>query len=227
MREAKAAFKGTILVADDHQLVRSALVQLLRRHLRPRRILEAEQFEQVIAHLETRDIALAIVDLGMPGLTGAADLKRMRQLQPNARMMVLSGSQAQADILDVLKAGMHGYVIKSQRSQELIAKVRHVLSGEIYVPPLLADLALDSDRSAASRADAEAGSAAQSQARASLTQRQMQVLEGIVGGKSNKQIAQRLSIAEGTVKMHLAGLLRVLGASNRAHAAALGKQYLA
>ncbi len=225
MRGAKKVFQGTILIADDHQLVRSGLVQLLRTRLRPRKILEAERFEQVIAHLEATDITLAIVDLGMPGLKGAADLKRMRKLRPNARMMVLSGSKSQADIIDVLKAGMHGYVIKSQTSHELIAKVRYVLSGETYVPPLLADLAIDSDQ--APTAHTDAGSAAQSQSRASLTQRQMQVLEGIVGGKSNKQIAQRLGIAEGTVKMHLASLLRALGARNRAHAAALGKQYLA
>jgi DNA-binding NarL/FixJ family response regulator len=222
---ARKSFRGTVLIADDHQLVRAGLVQLLRRCLGARKIVEAVCFEDVIAHLASPQIALAIVDLGMPGLTGAADLKRMREARPNARMVVLSGSASQADILDALKAGMHGYIIKSQTSDELIAKLRYVLSGEIYVPSRLADLALDAAPAAAAHPDQQPSPTPGQ--RKALSRRQLQVLEGIVEGKSNKRIAQELNIAEGTVKMHLASLFRVLGASNRAHAAAQGKQYLA
>jgi DNA-binding NarL/FixJ family response regulator len=221
---AKKGFHGTVLIADDHQLVRAGLVQLLRRCLRAGKIVEAVRFEEVIACLETSEVELAIVDLGMPGLKGAADLKRLRELRPSARMVVLSGSTSQADILDALKAGMHGYIIKSQTSEELIDKLRYVLSGEIYVPPLLADLALDPAPAATAHAGPKSG--LQPGAHKALSSRQRQVLKGLVEGKSNKEIAQDLRIAEGTVKMHLAGLFRVLGATNRAHAAALGKQYL-
>lgn len=214
---AKGEFQGTVLIADDHEVVRLGLVQLLRRSLRARKILQAVSFEEVVAHLEAADVALAIIDLGMPGLTGADDLRRVRDVCPNARFVVLSGSTSRTDILDALAAGMHGYVVKSQTSEELIDKLRYVLSGEIYVPPLLADLALEP----------EPRSGPQGSARLSaqdLSNRQLQVLKGIVEGKSNKEIAQDLAIAEGTVKMHLANLFRVLGATNRAHAAALGKQ---
>lgn len=217
---AKNVFQGTVLIADDHPVVRMGLVQLLRSSLRARKIVEAVCFEEVIARLEESDVALAIVDLGMPGLTGAGDLKRMRHLRPDAKMVVLSGSTSQADILDALKAGMHGYIIKSQTSEELIDKLRYVLSGEIYVPPMLADLALDPAPPALSKPGLQLA------AHKALSSRQRQVLKGLVEGKSNKEIAQDLEIAEGTVKMHLASLFRALGATNRAHAAALGKQYL-
>ena len=215
---AKGEFQGTVLIADDHEVVRLGLVQLLRRSLRAKKIVEAVCFEGIITHLEASDVALAIVDLGMPGLTGAGDLRRMRDLRPNARIVVLSGSTSRTDILNALAAGMHGYVVKSQTSEELVAKLRYVLSGEIYVPPILAELALEpGPRTAPQRG-------AQLAAQEFLSSRQRQVLKGLVQGRSNKEIAQDLKIAEGTVKMHLASLFRALGATNRAHAAALGKQ---
>jgi DNA-binding NarL/FixJ family response regulator len=215
---AKGEFQGTVLIADDHEVVRLGLVQLLRRSLRAKKIVESVCFESIITHLETSDVTLAIVDLGMPGLTGAGDLRRMRDLRPNARIVVLSGSTSRTDILNALAAGMHGYVVKSQTSEELIAKLRYVLSGEIYVPPILAELAHEPAPGTAPRRGAQLA------ARELLSSRQRQVLKGLVQGRSNKEIAQDLKIAEGTVKMHLASLFRALGATNRAHAAALGKQ---
>jgi DNA-binding NarL/FixJ family response regulator len=202
-RRAKGEFRGTVLIADDHDLYRTALVQVLRRYLKINRILEAVSFAEVLEHLKQENPTLAIVDLGMPGLSSPKDIARMRLLRPDALVVVLSASDRRKDILEALSAGVHGYIVKSERTDQLIGRLRHILSGEVYVPPILAELP--------------------SHAEVTLTIRQRQVLKGVVEGKANRQIANALSIAEGTVKLHLAALFRVLGATNRAHVAALGK----
>jgi DNA-binding NarL/FixJ family response regulator len=131
---------------------------------------------------------------------------------PDILVVVLSGSECRGDILRSLSAGAHGYIVKNQQTDQLIRRLRHILSGEVYVPASLAELLPDS------------GGVALAEPVAHVSKRQRQVLKGLVEGKSNKEIAQVLNVAEGTVKLHLAALFRQLGASNRAHAAALGKQ---
>ena len=210
-------FQGAVLIADDHAIFRVGLMQLLRRCLKVKRFLEAGCFTEVLDRLKDKDLTLAIVDLLMPGLPGPRDIARIRLLRPDLQVVVLSASEARADILDALAAGAHGYIVKSQHTDQLISRLRYILSGEIYVPPILAELPPKADEVA----EPARGGASEQRP---LSSRQRQVLEGLVEGKSNKEIAQALNVAEGTVKMHLAALFRVLGASNRAHAAALGKQ---
>src|SRR5262245_29659341 len=204
-------FQGTVLVADDHAVFRIGLVQLLRSRLKIKRFLEAECLAEVTAHLKDQALGLAIIDLRMPGMTGAKDLARIRRQRPDVQIVVVSASEAREDILHALAAGVHGYIVKSQNTDQLIDRLCYILSGEIYVPPILAEPpAADATQRANKR----------------LSGRQQQVLKALVEGKSNKEIAKGLNVAEGTVKMHLAALYRVLGASNRAHAAALGKQLI-
>jgi len=207
----KSEFRGTVLLADDDVLFRMGLLQLLRRRLKVKRFLEAASFLEVSEHLKQKDMTLAIVDLRMPGLSGAKDIAQIRLVRPDVLVVVLSGSDRREDILDALSAGVHGYIVKSQDTDQLADRLRYVLSGEIYVPPILAEPSSNRDVRPEQRI---------------LSNRQRQVLRGIVEGKSNKEIAQALDVAEGTVKMHLSALFRVLGAINRAHAAVLGKQLL-
>jgi DNA-binding NarL/FixJ family response regulator len=208
---AKSVFDGTILVADDHDVFRLGLISLLRRGLGAKRILEAQRFEQVLELLNSTNVALAILDLSMPGLRSADELAQIRTRHPATHLVVLSASQSRKDILDSLSAGVHGYIVKTQPVDELIDKLRYVLSGQIYAPPLLAEPPSPSEMPPSTKA---------------LSARQLEVLKCLIAGKSNKEIAQELKIAEGTVKIHLATLFRVLGASNRAHAVALGKQLI-
>jgi DNA-binding NarL/FixJ family response regulator len=204
--------QGAVLIADDHAIFRIGLIQLLRRYLKVKRFLEAACFAEVLERLKDKDLTLAIVDLRMPGLSAPKDIARLRLLRPDARIVVLTASEAREDILDAMAAGAHGYIVKSQHTDELIAKLRYILSGEIYVPPILADLSPHADEVA--------------EPARSLSSRQREVLKGLVEGKSNKEIAQALNVAEGTVKMHLAALFRVLDATNRAHAVALGRRLI-
>jgi len=218
MRErAVGEFRGTVLIADDHQVFRMGLAQLLRRHLKVKKLLEAGCFADAMDHLQNKDLTLAIVDLRMPGLAGPKGLAQMRLRRPEAQIVVLSASDSREDILGALSAGVHGYIVKSQHTDQLIERLRYILSGEIYVPPVLAERPTEA---------LPTPEAARAQPMQSLSHRQRQVLMGLVEGKSNKEIAQALNVAEGTVKMHLAALFRVLGATNRAHAVAMGKQLI-
>jgi DNA-binding NarL/FixJ family response regulator len=212
-----AAFEGSVLIADDHAVYRMGLMDLLRRRLNVTRFCEAACFSEVTDIVKSTDVSLALIDLRMPGLSGPEDIAGLRRLRPEARIVVLSGSDAREDILDALSAGVHGYIVKSQPLEELVEKLRYVLSGEIYVPPILAQQPLPA-------AGGHGAGSGAPRLQAELSDRQRQVLQGLIEGKSNKQIAKALNVAEGTVKMHLAALFRALGASNRAHAAALGKR---
>jgi DNA-binding NarL/FixJ family response regulator len=135
------------------------------------------------------------------------------------RVVVVSGSDSREDILAALAAGVHGYIVKTQRTKALIDQLRYVLRGEIYVPPSLAQrpspLAERPMRHAEPSPTAEM-----------LSERRRQVLKGLVEGLSNKEIARQLGVSEGTVKMHIAALFRILGATNRTHVVALGKELL-
>jgi DNA-binding NarL/FixJ family response regulator len=218
-RRAKSEFQGTVLIADDHEVFRIGLVQLLRRSLKVKRFLEAECFSQVVEHLQDQTVTLTILDLRMPGLESAKEITRLRLIRPEAQVVVLSASESRKDIVEALSAGAHGYIVKSQNTDQLVDRLRHVLSGEIYVPAVLAELR-------AEPAEGTAPSPGTQHEQKALSRRQRQVLRELVEGKSNKEIARSLNVAEGTVKIHLAALFRILGATNRAHAVALGKQLI-
>ena len=208
-------FQGTVLIADDHEIYRFGLVQLMRRSLKAKRFLQAACFAEVLEHLRDKDVSLVILDLKMPGLTASTEIRRLRLLRPDARMVVLSGSESREDILGCLSAGAHGYIVKNQQTDQLISRLRYILSGEIYIPASLAETS-----------GATSSEPVDKLQKLELSKRQRQVLKGLIEGKSNKEIAQALNIAEGTVKIHLAALFRLLGAANRAHAVALGKQLI-
>lgn len=218
-REKAGEIRGTVLIADDHEVFRFGLAQLLRRSMGVKKVIEAESFAEALKQLDDPDLTLAIFDLGMPGITGPHDLTLVRQRRPGVRVVVLTASESRNDILGSLEAGVHGFIIKSERTDALIARLRYVASGEIYVPPILAE-------SPGAVEPAATGADELEQGEQTLSDRQKDVLRGLVKGLSNKEIARELGLSEGTVKMHIAALFRALGAANRAHAAALGKHLL-
>lgn len=207
----------TLLIADDHEVFRFGLAQVLRHALTLESVVEAASFDETIARLSDPRLFAAILDLGMPGLERPEDLSRVRRLRPDIRLIVLSGSEARDDILAALAAGAHGYIVKNASAPSLVDHIRTILGGTIYVPPSLADLPPEPGR-------AEPQPASRNPSIGSLTCRQRDVLQLIAQGLSNKRIAHALSISEGTVKMHVTSILRVTGASNRAQAAALGRR---
>lgn len=201
----------SVLIADDHELFRSGLRQLLVDELDAERVREAETFDQAVDLLSAEGAGdLILVDLRMPGMAGAETLAALRDGFPDAKVAVVSAWEGRDEILAALGAGVHGYVPKSLSAAEIAKALREVLSGRIYVPSNIG------------RRDQGAVQIAQTHALAmdALTARQKDVLEELLKGRASKEIARTLAIAEGTVKIHLAAIYRALGVRTRAEAIA-------
>lgn len=202
---------STALIADDHELFRVALSELLTRHHGCGRVIAASSFDEAMDHLDGEPgIGLALFDLVMPGMSGAGGLAAVRRSFPETRVVVVSGSERREDILAALAAGVHGYIPKTLSLPAIDAALRRVLQGEVYVPAVLAALPPDS----APRPDAESRAPA-------LTGRQREVLALLREGRSNKEIARALGLGPGTVKVHVAAVLRALGVASRTGVATL------
>jgi DNA-binding NarL/FixJ family response regulator len=133
---------------------------------------------------------------------------------------VVSGSESRRDILLALEAGVHGYMPKTLGIAELASALRTVLNGSIYVPPSLADIASLAPEPLGEPAQTPAP--IQSNSVSPLTPRQREVLDLVVKGKTNKEIALTLKLGEGTVKIHMVALFRYFGVNTRAAAAVAG-----
>lgn len=210
-----------VLIADDDQFFRMALKSILLTRLNVSEVIETGSFDEALEQLSERtDVFLALIDLQMPGVENAMSLRVVRESFPKLRTAVVSSSQQRHDIIAALNAGVHGYVPKGLGPTELTSALRLILNGTMFVPRSLADLsAEDGDKVSIS-------AAAYPRDVSSLTPRQRQVLELLISGKSNKEIARGLKLGEGTVKIHMAALFRSLGVPNRAAAAVVGARLL-
>jgi DNA-binding NarL/FixJ family response regulator len=186
---------------------------------------EADCLEGALIAIEAQgNLDLILMDLNMPGFVSFDTLREARECYPRARFMILSASDAKEDVLESLAAGLHGFVSKLQLDDEIVAAVKYVLSGCIYVPPWLAHLSVLAP-SRCSNLGLPSHARDQSPP-PRLTPRQRDVLPLLARGMSNKEIARTLKIAEATTKIHAAGLCRLLGAKNRAEAAVAARVLL-
>jgi DNA-binding NarL/FixJ family response regulator len=210
------------LVADDDAYFRMAVVSILKQKLGFSDVEEAESLEEALAKLaEMPTVEAALFDLSMPGMKTPTNLRSVRNCIPGARLAVVSGSQNKNDILLSLQAGAHGYIPKSFTISELTSALTSIFDGQIYVPPLLADL---EEEQVLAPEDPTAIHEELSPS-VNLTPRQREVLELLIKGKSNKEIARILEISRGTIKIHLNAIFRHFGVTNRAAAAVAGTRY--
>jgi len=198
-----------VLIADDHPLVRDALARTLRCVQPDAEVLEAADFASALRVLQTEAPRLALVDLHMPGMERVDGVRRLRLLCPAVPLVVASGEDDPAVIRAALAAGAVGFLPKAESPDVLQQALRLVLGGGTYTPPqALADL----QPGAAPRPDASG-----------LTPRQTDVLRCLMRGQPNKLIARELGLTEGTVKIHIAAILRVLQARNRTEAVVVAR----
>jgi DNA-binding NarL/FixJ family response regulator len=193
-----------VLLADDHPLFREGVKPVLQKLDPGLEIIEAIDYPSAFATMhQVREVDLALIDLYMPGMSGVEGVIRFRAAFPGIPLVVLSASELAEDIQRLLAAGALGYVTKSSPSEVILGALRLVLAGGVYVPPSLLEHHLPEHETA----------------RASpLTSRQLEVLRELVKGQSNKQIATALEVTEGTVKIHLAAIFRILKVNNRTEA---------
>jgi two-component system nitrate/nitrite response regulator NarL len=201
-----------IVIADDHPLYREALAIVFERAGDIDMAGSVENFDAALAAVGGGDVALALLDLDMPGMNGVTGITRLREHHPGTRVAVISGSLGAAKIREALSAGACGYLPKTFEPHMILAAVRLMLSGAIYVPP---DALVEAGANMPGRDRSSPGGSG------SLTPRELEVLRMLTKGSANKEIARAIGVAEVTVKLHTRRILEKLGVRNRAAAAAL------
>jgi DNA-binding NarL/FixJ family response regulator len=192
-----------VLIADDHPLVRDALARTVAELDAQVQVQQAGTLDGLLELARAGSADLALLDLNMPGMDGVAGLARVRAAAPSLPVVVASGQEDAATIRAVLAGGAVGFIPKSERPEVLLSALRLVLAGGTYVPARLVEVAAPGARIASA---------------SDLTPRQHDVLRLLLRGEPNKLIARELGLTEGTVKIHIAAILRALHVRNRTEA---------
>src|SRR6266481_3310191 len=190
------------LIGDDHTVVREGLLLLLQG--RPDLVVvgEASNGREAVDLWKEHRPDVTLLDLRMPVLDGVGAIKQIREIDPNAHIVVLTTFDGDEDIYRAIKAGAKGYLLKDTAREALMECIRKVHSGETCIPPSLA----------AKLAERVSGEA--------LSAREIEVLQRIAAGKSNKEIGAELFISEGTVKTHVKSIFSKLDVVSRTEAVA-------
>ncbi len=186
--------KITVLLVDDHSLVRRGFRRILEDAPDIEVVGEASDGEEAIRMADQLQPQLIVMDCALPGTSGLAATRRILEKSPNIGVLMLSMHSEDTLVRQALQAGARGYVLKSAVDLELVTAVRKVAAGETVLDPQVAQpAALKGERSAG------------------LTGRELQILQLIVDGKSNKEIANQLKLSSNTVAVHRANIMDALG----------------
>jgi DNA-binding NarL/FixJ family response regulator len=210
-----------ILLADDHDLVRDGITSFLKTAAPEVEIAQAKDFAEALSIVDgDTPVELTILDLNMPGMNGLSGLTVMRQKHPEIPVVILSGSVKRSDVLNALEHGASGYLPKTLSGKSLINALRLIMSGEKYIPSAL----LEDDGSNTRPGEIDLDGLAPDNPLRQLTNREREVLALLTKGLSHKEIAKQLTVREITVKVHLTGIFKKLGAANRTQAVKIAMQ---
>ncbi|MGF6191141.1 two-component system response regulator NarL [Serratia sp. 2723] len=201
---------ATILLIDDHPMLRNGVKQLISMDPRLQVIDEANNGEQGVELAEQHDPDLILLDLNMPGMNGLATLDRLRQTALSGRVVVFSVSNHEDDVVNALKRGADGYLLKDMEPEELLKALHQAAAGQMVLSEALTPVlaaSLRDNRPAAERDIQQ------------LTPRERDILKLIAQGLPNKLIARKLAITESTVKVHVKHLLKKMKLKSRVEAA--------
>jgi two-component system NarL family response regulator len=191
---------ASVLVVDDHALVRTGVVKIISHDPGLQVVAEAANGEEAIEAYVKHHPDVTLLDLRMPVMEGVEAVRRIREIDPQARVIVLTTYDTDEDITRALKAGAKAYALKDISAAELVACIHDVLAGKTYLAP------------------AAAAKLAEGMVRMQVTPRELSTLRLMADGKSNKEIATTLGISERTVKSHLGHLFEKLGVTSRTEA---------
>jgi DNA-binding NarL/FixJ family response regulator len=189
-----------VLCADDHPLVRKGIAALLVNETDMLLVGEAENGREAIELFRLLKPDVTLMDLRMPVMDGLTALKQIRLENPDARIIALTSYDGDQDIYQAIDAGVRGYLLKEMVHADVLRAIRTVHAGKRLIPPEVAERLSDYFPQIA------------------LTPREVEVLAFVAKGLANKDIAERLGTASGTVKMHVQNILAKLGAADRTHA---------
>jgi DNA-binding NarL/FixJ family response regulator len=192
-----------ILSVDDHALVREGLATVINDQPDMQVVADAATGGQAIARFRQHLPDVTLLDLRLPDMSGIEALTAMRREFPEARIIMLTTFEGDVQVKRALEAGARGYLFKSMAPENMFRVIRKVHTGQTHIPPEVAAYLAEhlSDEQ--------------------LTRRELDVLEQMAGGNRNRDIADKLFVAEGTVKIHVKNILQKLGAADRTHAVAI------
>ncbi len=196
-----------VLIADDHAIVRAGLRALIKDEPSLALVGEASGGVEVIELAGQLDVDIILLDLSMPDLDGIAVTRKIRQIKPLARILILTVHEDEGLLRAVIKAGASGYILKRAAESELISAINVVLRGDLYIDPaMMRTILTDPDLK---QTPIPSGKIEP------LTPRETEVLKLIVQGYTNRQIAKEFSISIRTVEGHRSNLSEKLGLHNR------------
>ena len=205
-----------ILVADDHPVVRDGLVAILSTQQDLQVVAEAGSGEEVLTRVDQTRPDVILLDLEMPEMDGVATLRRLREEDPEARVIIFTAFDSDERILAAVQAGAQGYLLKGAPREEVFNAIRVVYEGGSLLQPVVASKLLKQ------MSQNQTPAAGQLEP---LTPREQEVLQLLAQGLQNKEIAAELVISERTVKFHVSSILGKLGAGNRTEAVAVAVQH--
>ena len=199
---------GTIrvLCVDDHPLVRKGIASILANEPDMVLVGEANNGREAVSLFKEHKPDVTLMDLRMPEIDGTSATRMIRQEAPDARIIALTSYDGDQDIYRALEAGVRGYILKEMVHSEVVRAIRTVHSGKRLMPQEVAERLSEYFPQVA------------------LTPREVEVLGCVAKGMANKEIANQLGTASGTVKMHIQNILAKLGASDRTHAVTIAME---
>lgn len=201
--------KAKIILVDDHPMLRKGVAQLISLEDNLDVVAEANSGEEVITLAIEHNPDLILLDLNMKGLSGIDTLNALKHAKIRSKVVIFSVSDSETDVLQALKFGADGYLLKDSEPEELIEKINQSLDGElVFSSPLTQILARSLQPGAKNTNPID-----------KLTLRELEIIKYIAGGKSNKVIANKLGITEATVKVHVKNLLKKLKLKSRVEVA--------
>jgi two-component system nitrate/nitrite response regulator NarL len=206
-----------VFVADDHRLFRQALISLLSEIPDLEVVGDAANGRAAVDEILELAPDVVLMDIHMPGLSGTEAARTVSEARPDVAVIVLTVSETDEDLLDAVRAGARGYLLKNADAEELVEAIRRVRAGEAIVTPAMTGKLLAGFRDADRRALPAVEDV--------LTPRERQVLAHLSTGATNREIATALVISEHTVKTHVRHILRKLEVANRAEAAAYATRH--
>jgi two-component system NarL family response regulator len=203
MTAVAGAGKIRVVLADDHPVVRNGLAAMVDQQADMEVVAEAGDGDEAIALYQQLQPDVMVLDLRMPKRDGVAVVQRVMEVNPKARLLIMTTYDGDEDIFRCLSQGAKGYLLKDAPRQEILSAIRAVSEDRAYTSSSVAAKAL------------------QRMVKPSLTQRELDVLQQVALGRSNKDIARRLNITEGTAKTHVKSILTKLDAISRTEAVAV------
>jgi two-component system NarL family response regulator len=195
-----AVAPASVLIVDDHALLRTGVANIINHEPDLQVVAEAANGVEAVDAFERHRPDVTLLDLRMPVMEGVEAVRRIRERDPHAKVIVLTTYDTDEDITRALKAGAKAYILKDIAADALIACIHDVLNGKTYLAP------------------AAAAKLAERVTKVQLTPRELATLRSMAQGRSNKEVASELGISERTVKTHLGHLFQKLGVTSRTEA---------